>query len=422
MKKKALSLLMMLCLLLPTALFAADDITIRGLDGAALTQEATAELVDFYGENGVNLETLKTLSVQDPIAPVSVMMQAQAQDFTPLQVQQMVAGHLASTTVDVAGNTDVNLVINGKTVYSDATLGMPYINDAGRTMVPLRVIHENVSMSVVYKDGDVFIDNARIPYHAKFVIGEDEFYLNGTTIQMDTPTVVSAQSRAYVPLRALAETLGDVSWNEETRTVTVNIKVDTEDAAQNGGKSFFPVQDTTLGYQLNKADDGTPIVQRLEKEENGITDLAFPLEYADIYTPGAYDRLSISIVKSINGVNYIGIHHYVSNFDYSMAIFKDTMTAGEPLVYIGSVVETSDFTADDHRIYSTEGRHQGGFSLEKNLLYIDPIGKRGEREIVTLDFDVNENQLHIDASGILWATDVDGTPRQIENVPTNSPI
>lgn len=100
----------------------------------------------------------------------------------------------------------------------------PYINENGRTMLPLRalanalgVVDTNIMWNEVERSVTIFKGDATI----KVVIGQMSFVKNGVSVPMDTQAVIM-NGRTMLPLRAIGQALGaEVTWDEATRTVTV---------------------------------------------------------------------------------------------------------------------------------------------------------------------------------------------------------
>ena len=59
--------------------------------------------------------------------------------------------------VAVPENAPISIYIDGKEIYSDAWTGMPYISDAGRTMVPLRLVGESLNCNVHWQEGLIVV-------------------------------------------------------------------------------------------------------------------------------------------------------------------------------------------------------------------------------------------------------------------------
>lgn len=113
-------------------------------------------------------------------------------------------------------------MVGANKVTSDVA---PYINEQGRTMLPLRalsnalgVVDSNIMWNEVERSVTIFKGDATI----KVVIGEMSFMKNGVSVPMDTNAVIM-NGRTMLPLRAIGQAMGaSIVWDEATRTVTVN--------------------------------------------------------------------------------------------------------------------------------------------------------------------------------------------------------
>ena len=98
----------------------------------------------------------------------------------------------------------------------------PFIDENGRTMVPLRAVGTAMGLKVSW-DPDlqeaIFFDYAKNTI--RFPIGKTEAISTKGTIYMDTAAVIRA-GRTFAPIRYLANFFGyGVDWNEATRTVNI---------------------------------------------------------------------------------------------------------------------------------------------------------------------------------------------------------
>lgn len=101
------------------------------------------------------------------------------------------------------------------------------INDS--TMVPMRAVFEKFGASVKW-DGDTqTITAKRKSKTITMTIGSSQAYKNDEAFEMSaSPVIISGTT--LVPLRAVSELLGlDVSWDENSRTVTITTPDDSSD-------------------------------------------------------------------------------------------------------------------------------------------------------------------------------------------------
>lgn len=120
-------------------------------------------------------------------------------------------------------SSNINVTINGVEVnFPDAK---PFIDaDAGRTMIPVRFVAEDLESEVEWNAEDriVYINkgdnNIQLTIDSKIAIVNDE------PIELDTEAIIH-EDRTYVPLRFVSEQLGaDVDWDNKTKTVIINSK------------------------------------------------------------------------------------------------------------------------------------------------------------------------------------------------------
>lgn len=132
---------------------------------------------------------------------------------------------------------EIKLWIDGNYVESDAA---PFIEES-RTLVPLRVISENLGLNVDWNSEtkEVTISNGEENF--VFVIGEKYYEKSNEQIPMDAaPKIVS--DRTFVPIRVIAELFNkEVNWDNANRTVVIgsgyNFAPPVKDPAQ---KNFEP--------------------------------------------------------------------------------------------------------------------------------------------------------------------------------------
>jgi len=121
--------------------------------------------------------------------------------------------------------SDISIVVDGKTLQPD----VPPIIVEGRTMVPMRIIFEELGADVTwipesqmiratYKEKiiDLMID-AKVLMLCNIAKGEIQ------RIELDVAPFIQ-DGRTLIPLRFISENLGyKVDWNGETQTVTINL-------------------------------------------------------------------------------------------------------------------------------------------------------------------------------------------------------
>lgn len=113
----------------------------------------------------------------------------------------------------------IRLYINGSEIQSDVPPMI--IND--RTMVPARVVFENLNAAVDWNS-----DTRQVSVKGEdgtnlvLTIGEKKAVVNGSTVTMDTAPMILSD-RTMLPIRFVSEKLGyDVNWNASSKAVYIS--------------------------------------------------------------------------------------------------------------------------------------------------------------------------------------------------------
>lgn len=271
------------------------------------------------------------------------------------------AAVLAAPGAAWADSTDVHLRINSASIGGSAAEGEAYISDAGRTMIPLRLVSEALDYQTDWQPD-----------------GSTAYTANGAAGAFETaPTLKN--DRTYLPARDFTELYGDIYWDNDTRTAWI---------AQ--GKDL---QYQVIGGQLLRADD------------DGIQQVALPEGYT-IYDPGGTDPILGQRV--IDGTSYLALLCQDS-WKEPTPLFRDD---GDHLTFVTNIYPSS-FCVDGDTVYYTDGFNAGAWSnpVEPNRLYAATIG--GGTVSYTLDFAVNACVLDM-VDGQLTATDGDGVQHVID--------
>lgn len=129
----------------------------------------------------------------------------------------------------VLANSDIRLWMKGEIIKSDVA---PYISHS-RTMVPIRVISENLGKVVTWNNDDkkVTIKDEKgnefsLVINEKFM--EDISSNVYRKIELDAPAVIK-DDRIFVPIRAIAEAFGEkVHWDNDKRVVVIGDSYDSK--------------------------------------------------------------------------------------------------------------------------------------------------------------------------------------------------
>lgn len=112
----------------------------------------------------------------------------------------------------------LKIVVDNREIAFDVA---PYIDEQGRTMVPIRFVSESLGAGVYWNHTEKEVTITATDKVIKLWIGKDTATLNGSSQKMDTVPVINA-GRTFVPLRFVNDFLGaTTNWDENTRTVFI---------------------------------------------------------------------------------------------------------------------------------------------------------------------------------------------------------
>ncbi|TYQ16024.1 UNVERIFIED_CONTAM: copper amine oxidase-like protein [Acetivibrio alkalicellulosi] len=122
--------------------------------------------------------------------------------------------------LSVNGSRDVTVKVDGEVInFPDVKA---YIDENGRTMVPVRFVSEALGAEVLW-DGEYRVVTIKKDIDVITIkIGEKRVNKNGRPHEIDTRAVIRSD-RTFVPLRFVSEMLGaSVGWIAATRTVEIS--------------------------------------------------------------------------------------------------------------------------------------------------------------------------------------------------------
>lgn len=132
---------------------------------------------------------------------------------------------------DAVNAKDIKLVINGKEV--EKTEEYASFIQENRTFVPIRLISEKLGFKVEWNDEtkDITVTNGddKVVFNT-----QKDTYIDkdGKEVKMDVKPVVK-NNRTFLPIRFISEALDiEITWAEDTRTVTVTQEEVKEDAKE----------------------------------------------------------------------------------------------------------------------------------------------------------------------------------------------
>lgn len=124
---------------------------------------------------------------------------------------------LSLMPLNAFANNEIKLWIDGNYVESDVA---PFIEES-RTLVPLRVISENLGLDVEWMPEEKQVIISQGEDYFVFLIGENFYSKGDLKMEMDaTPKIVA--DRTFVPIRVIAELFNkEVNWDNTNRTVVI---------------------------------------------------------------------------------------------------------------------------------------------------------------------------------------------------------
>ncbi|SDW92555.1 copper amine oxidase N-terminal domain-containing protein [Tepidimicrobium xylanilyticum] len=158
---------------------------------------------------------------------------------------------------------NINITIDGKPVNFTKDLGYPYLTKTQRTMVPIRIISENMGYNVDWSKDTwhqgirkVWINNNT--NRIELEIGKSTAIVNGKSVPIDRdektgkPVETKAEligARTYVPLRFITEAMGgkvEYEWKDGNHYIDIITGKDVEEPKEGGtysGITFDPKKD-----------------------------------------------------------------------------------------------------------------------------------------------------------------------------------
>ncbi len=161
---------------------------------------------------------------------------------------------MASAVMSVCVSAaNISIVIDNNTVESDVE---PQITAEGRTIVPLRVISEELGAKVDWDAETKTVTVEKADSTLKLTIGDRKMSTNDGEIQLDSPAQI-VNDRTMVPLRAISESFGcKVDWDGETKTVIIDTASEEtpEEVSETSEKTYKSDDGWSLKYDSSLVD------------------------------------------------------------------------------------------------------------------------------------------------------------------------
>lgn len=290
------------------------------------------------------------------------------------------AALLAAPGAALADATDVSLFVGDEYVVTDEGTGQVYINDAGRTMIPLRVVGDAMGYDTEWSAGTVHVTGEGGAVDVTMTIGETAYTANDQAGSFETAPVIQ-NGRTYLPARDFSELYGNIYWEGESRSVWIT-------------------QDDATDYRIL----GNSL---LRSDANGIQPVAMP----EGYGVSSFGKSDLVVNQRVIAGTGYAVINYDNNHSGQCSLFRDD---GDAMTRLATVNGTSSFTVDGDTVYHTMGTSAGPWTgdIVPERLYVTD-GTTGETAAYDLDFAVNACTLDL-TDGQLTAVDAEGTVHVIE--------
>ena len=184
----------------------------------------------------------------------------------------------------VSADTAINVILDGKTLVFDQ---YPVIMD-GRTLVPLRVIFEELGAEVSWDDTTKTAVSSLENTTVKIQINNTDMYINSAVKVLDVPAQLIG-GRTLVPARAVAEAFGcNVTWDGENSIVYIKTKNYAERET-----NFLKYTSEKFSYTISYSDKYTVYTGDSAFEMTGV-------EQTDFVLVDSASQSSISVISAEN--------------------------------------------------------------------------------------------------------------------------
>jgi hypothetical protein len=103
-------------------------------------------------------------------------------------------------------------------------LGVPFVDENNRTMVPVRKALESIGAQVRFQEDTRTVIAQKEKTTLEIPVDKNYIIVDGNIVNLDTKAVMR-DGRTYVPLRYIFESFGyDVAWHSESKTVMIQGK------------------------------------------------------------------------------------------------------------------------------------------------------------------------------------------------------
>lgn len=283
----------------------------------------------------------------------------------------------------------VSVVMDGqKFWFPDA---QAFIDENGRTLVPVRFIAESLGAEVGWESQSQTIPIERSDQSIILTIGSNLATVNGKEVAFDTKAILSG-GRTFVPLRFVSEVLGaTVEWDHPTSTVFIFTEEEATDKYDEWGRLV-----RTTNLPKNAKD--YPYI--LADVSNEMYEMGYPYSAPDgrkmsstLYsTIPEYNKGNVDIWMSrlkIFGALWLNVDYRTIDDEWAQALFATKMqNSNAELKYIRQYVDW---------VKANKIQVEGYLDPEPSMIYYDGFGGdyiRVKFRIKFVAFDKQERLLY----------------------------
>ena len=318
----------------------------------------------------------------------------------------------SSLTAVCAYAAEVNIVIDGNTVASDTE---PQITAEGRTIVPLRVISEELGAKVDWDAETKTVTVEKADSTLKLAIGEKVMTDNGSEIQLDSPAQI-INSRTMVPLRAISESFGcEVDWDGETKTVIISMETSetpVQTVTENKEETYTSKDGWSVKYNstlvnVNESDDGVSFVYTGESAGTNMITISYikdklPQEVLGEVTADWDDEKTVRTEGYFAGENWAFYRDLISEGGSGLSQHFIAAEYNDGVILIEEISHTSadeeDLAVSDTMANILDSMEFDNYKPQKQFEYIPGVYSQtyteemdGENVEVTYTVTLNED-------------------------------
>lgn len=224
---------------------------------------------------------------------------------------------------------------SGTQIYlDDQQLSVPSGAEAqvigGSTMVPLRVISENLGYDVTWKQQARTITIEKGSTSIRMNIGSKTATVNGSDTSLDASPLLRS-NYALVPLRFIGEQMGlDVKWDSGSKSVKLYTR-----SSGSGNGEFTPPKSgnssSTTGSvtaPANTASSGVTPVQEISFSQNRLTITTASTVKPKAFTMTGPDRIVVDLPATVFADNFGDLQNLDSTLNGSLDIQNEVDVSG----------------------------------------------------------------------------------------------